>query len=181
MDEYLVARRCGTNNWRCDTSAELADWFNRKVLSSVYDRANRDATPAQVLTEYRLLVDEREDATDDLSAELKAHGIDPDGLRGEMIPVEIMERHLKACLEATDSPIPRGQPTERRIESLRARLSSDVQSVLSESGSAAGISSDEVARVEEVLVLVSCPTCANATTIRDALEMGYVCESHYPL
>ena len=180
LDKYLLARWRGDDALERDDCDQLASWFNRSVLSQRYERAGRDRLSAEVLTDYYILSGNDTEDYQTLVAELTEDGLDPDAIRNDFVSAHTVESHLRECLDE-ELPIEKhDQQLDQRVQQLRSQVKADVKDICS-SASEVIVSSSEGPQVEDTVIVLSCPRCSTTTTLEEAVENGYVCETHYPL
>jgi len=178
VDEHLRARWLGEDGRPPVGYRRLADWFNQRILRTVYLRHDRSVTEARIESEYDALTGDddlrRQEVLDDLAAD----GIDAERLRAALVSRSTMARHLKGCLGA-----------EKEIEGSAGDWELDKvahgQRVLRESATEAvaslankGILPGGDGAEIEVPVLLTCSECATRVSLDAALERGYVCDDH---
>lgn len=90
-----------------------------------------------------------------------------------------MRHHLKDCLEAEKDTQPADTDWETdTVRMAREQATEKAQSVLSSLASKGRLRNGEQADVD-VQVKLSCPECSVRVPFADAVERGYVCETHF--
>lgn len=182
IDEYLVARWLGADDYPAVGVRKLADWFNKKLLREVYTDAGRNVTDIRVESEYDVLSSDddlrRAEVVDDLATD----GIDGEQLIDDFVSRSTMRRHLKNCLDArkdgseSDAPSDSNWEVEQvqyGTEKLRNSVREAVTS-LDNKGRLPGGGKAEL----DIPILLSCPECSTQVRLETALNRGYVCKSH---
>lgn len=179
VDEYLAARWTGAGDHSPVGYRALADWFNQRLLRTVYLDHDRSATEARVESEHDALRGEDDLRRREVRDDLAADGIDADALQDALVSRSTMARHLKTCLgveKAVDFGSDRAwelDKVEHGRRTFRRSVTAAVRS-LANKGRLAGGESAEL----ELPVLLSCPYCATRVSLRTALDQGYVCADH---
>lgn len=179
VDEYLAARWTGADSHSAVGYRALADWFNQRLLRTVYLEHDRSATEARIESEYEALRGDddlrRREVLDDLAAD----GIDAEALRGALVSRSTMARHLKSCLGLEKPSEPRTDRAweldkiEHGRQAFRRSATEAVRSLANKGRLAGGATADL-----ELPVLLSCHACATRVSLRTALDQGYVCADH---
>lgn len=180
VDEYLVARWTGTDGRSADGYKALTNWFNKRLLKRVYEEHGRDTVSVHLDREYEVITgDENKDIQrDELAADLAADGLDIDEIKTELVSWSTMRHHLKGCLEAEKDTTPAETDWEANtVQMARERAAEKAQSVLSSLTSKGRLRDADRAQVD-VQVKLSCPNCSVRVPFEDAVERGYVCNTH---
>ncbi|MFB6121626.1 MAG: rod-determining factor RdfA [Halobacteriaceae archaeon] len=177
VDEYLVARWTGADGRAADGYKTLTEWFNKRVLRRRYEAAGRDAG-VHLDREYEVITGDDGVDRDELAADLAADGLDVDDLADELVSWSTMRHHLKDCLDAEKGTRSASTDWEHNtVRMARRRAEEMTRSVLSSLASKGRLPDAERSRVD-VQVKLGCPECAVRVPFEDALERGYVCETH---
>lgn len=181
VDEYLIARWIGEDDWPAVGYRTLTDWFNERVLRTVYLRHDRSVTDARIESEYAALTGDDDLRRREVLDDLRADGIDADRLREALVSRSTMARHLKRCLGAEKERRDGGGESGnwecdkvahgRRV--LRRSASESVSSLANK-----GLLPEGDEAEIEIQVLLACPECATRVTFETAFERGYVCADH---
>lgn len=182
LDAYLVARWVGEGTYQETGLRPLTDWFNRTLLTAVYAEHGRTATTSRIEAAYDALTGEDEIRRGEVVDDLRADGIDGDGLLEDFVSTTTLYRHLRECLDA-EKAAPDAEPDatsdwERETvayarETAREKAREAVRS-LDNKGRVTAASRAEV----DVPVVLRCPDCSTQVEFEAALERGYVCQDH---
>ncbi|MFB6108352.1 MAG: rod-determining factor RdfA [Haloplanus sp.] len=178
VDEFLVARWTGSDGRSAEGYKSLTEWFNKRLLKRRYEAAGRDAVSVHLDRDYEVIVGEADVDRDELAADLATDGLDVDDLREEFVSWSTMRHHLKGCLDAEKET--RSATTDWETESVamaRERTEEKARSVLSSLASKARLPNADRAEVE-VQVKLTCPECSVRVPFEEAVDRGYVCETH---
>jgi hypothetical protein len=178
IDEELLARWTGASERSAVGYRSLTEWFNKRLLKTVYDDHGRDTLGATVDSDYAVLQGEDELVAAELAESLRADGIDADELQGALVSWGTMRTHLQDCLDGQKEP--QTATTDWEVESVRkARgvTESKVESALSALARKERLTGGDTAEIE-VQVQLGCDSCPTRVPFDVALERGYVCETH---
>ena len=101
LKAYLTARWLGDREYAVTGLRPLADWFNRKLLKTVYNEHGRNALDTRVQSDYEAL--SGSDQNFALLDDLEADGIDGEELQADFVSSTTLYRHLTNCLCVTKS------------------------------------------------------------------------------
>jgi len=178
VDEYLVARWTGADGRSADGYKALTEWFNKRLLKRMYEEHGRDVVSVHLDREYEVITGDEDIQRDELAADLAGDGLDIDELRTALVSWSTMRHHLKGCLEAEKDTSPAETDWEANtVRMARERAAEKAQSVLSSLTSKGRLQDADQARVD-VQVKLSCPDCSVRVPFEDAVERGYVCNTH---
>lgn len=178
LDEYLLARWTGADGREPVGYRTLADAFNRRLLTRVYDDHGRAAFDARIEADYATLTGDEELQRGELADDLIADGIDADRLRRDLVSWGTMATHLKDCLDGEKPQPTAATDWERRsIDIATDRARSKVEEAVSSLASKGVLPADAAADVE-LQVQLGCTACHTRVPLSIALERGYVCETH---
>ena len=95
LEEYLLMRWLGRDDYSATGLRPLKDWFNQKLMKQVYSDHDRNALESRVQSDYEALNDESEAfaVVDDLVAD----GIDGNQLQSDFISTATLYRHFTEC------------------------------------------------------------------------------------
>ncbi|WP_408960686.1 rod-determining factor RdfA [Natrinema sp. 74] len=179
LDEYLERRWTGADDRDPEGYKSLTEWFNKRLLSRIYEANGRDAMAAHLDREYELIVDGDGVERDELAADMATDGLDIDEVGSELISWSTMRHHLKGCLEAEKETPSASTDWERNtVEMAKEKTAEKARSVLSSLTSKDRLPEAERADID-VQVKLSCPECSVRVPFEDAVERGYVCETHF--
>jgi len=178
VDEYLVARWTGADGRSADGYKTLTDWFNKRLLKRLYEDHGRDAVSVHLDHEYEIITGDEDLQRDELAADLATDGFDIDELATMMVSWSTMRHHLKDCLEAEKDTSPAETDWEMNtVQMARERAVEKAQSVLSSLHSKDRLRDADQAEVD-VQVKLGCPECSVRVPFENAVERGYVCDTH---
>ncbi|AFO58904.1 MULTISPECIES: rod-determining factor RdfA [Natrinema] len=179
VNEYLVARWTGSDGRSADGYKALTEWFNKRLLKRLYEEHDRDTVTVHLDREYELITGDETLHRDELAADLATDGLDIDEIDSELPSWSTMRHHLKDCLEAEKDTQPADTDWETdTVRMAREQATEKAQSVLSSLASKGRLRNGEQADVD-VQVKLSCPECSVRVPFADAVERGYVCETHF--
>lgn len=178
VDEYLVTRWTGADGRSADGYKSLTAWFNKRLLRRIYEANGRDTVSIHLEREYETITGDDDIQRDELAADLATDGLDIEALTDELVSWSTMRHHLKGCLDAekdTDTAATDWQTNT--VAMAKERAAEKARSVLSSLDSSGRLPDAERAEVD-VQVKLSCPDCAVRIPFENAVERGYVCETH---
>lgn len=179
IDEGLLARWTGAGERSAVGYRSLTEWFNKRLLKTVYDDHGRDTLGATVDSDYEVLQGDDELVAAELAESLRADGIDADELQGALVSWGTMRTHLQDCLDGQKEA--QTATTDWEVESVRKAMGvteSKVESSLSALERKDRLAGGDSADIE-VQVKLSCDSCPTRVPFDVALERGYVCERHH--
>lgn len=182
LNDYLLARWKGKNEYPETGLRPLADWFNQKIMKTVYSEYDRGALETRLESDYNALTSDHEEHQIDILQDLDADGIDGEELRGDFISSTTLYRHFKNCLNEEKSK----QETDKkaaaenamdRVNYSRNSVKNHVQkslTTLEERGIIPHATEADIT----IPVILSCPVCTTQVQLEHAVDQGYVCEDH---
>lgn len=179
LDEYLVAQWTGDTGGESTGYKELTHRFNKRLLRQVYERAGRSTLATRLDSEFEALTGDDDLRRGEVVDELTADGIDAEEVLNDMVSWSTMRRHLKNCLDAE-----KGRPeatSEWEMDSVdiaRKQLKNKTDDALRSLETKDRLPEATKADID-VQVKVSCPECPTRVPLQDALNRGYICESHF--
>jgi hypothetical protein len=182
VDQTLVARWLGDGDYAETGLRPLTDWFNRKVLKTVYNEHGRNALETRVRSDYEVLTDGDRDERLALVDDLATDGIDGEQLRDDFISAPTLYRHFTNCLdvEKTESDEENGGASnweEERVAYVKQSVRRNTQDALQSLENKDRLPHASDAQIEAQVIL-GCPVCGTTVRFERALERGYVCEEH---
>ena len=178
VDEYLVGRWTGADGRSADGYKALTEWFNKRLLKRLYEDHGRDTVSVHLEREYEVIEGDDDIQRDELAADLATDGLDIEEIADEMISWSTMRHHLKGCLDAEkEAPTASTDWETNTVRKARERTVEKARSVLSSLASKERLPDATRADVD-VQVKLSCPECSVRVPFEDAVERGYVCETH---
>lgn len=178
IDEGLLARWKGADGNTPEGYRTLTEWFNKRLLKRVYDENGRDSLGARIDNEYAALTGGDDLVREEVIESLESDGLDPEGLRQDMVSWGTMRTHLLECLGGEKET--RTAQTEWERESTEIALDyakgkvEKALSSLSNKGHLDGLAATSI----EVQIQLSCDECPTRVPLEVALERGYICEKH---
>lgn len=178
IDDGLVSRWIGEDSHEEMGYRSLTDWFNRRILKSVYDETGRETLGNRVLHDYESLTGDDELVRNEVKEDLLATGIPIDEVVNDFVSWGTMRTHLQDCLGASKETSTDGTDWERKsIDMARNFAREKVENTVSALGSKGQIAGVNHVSVE-IQVKLSCDHCPTRVPIEVALERGFVCERH---
>ncbi|MFB6188602.1 MAG: rod-determining factor RdfA [Halapricum sp.] len=178
VDDYLVERWTGADGRSADGYKTLTDWFNVRLLGRIYEKHDRETIPLHVEREYELLTGEGDSRRAELAAALSTDGLDIEDVERELVSWSTMRHHLKDCLDAEKETQSATTDWEANtVEMARELTAEKTRSVLSSLTSKGELRNGDAATVD-VEVTLGCPECSVQVPFENAVERGYVCETH---
>lgn len=179
FDEYLLARWKGEDGMESDGYKALTDWFNKQVLTKIYEAHGRDIPAFRIDSEYEILMGDQDLQHDELAADLAADHIDIEAIRADLISWSTMRRHLKECLDGKKEQTRSTSDWElESVEVARLKTIEKARMALQSLSSKHRLPGATKANID-IQVKLSCPECAVRVPIEDAVERGYVCKDHF--
>lgn len=179
VDDYLVARWLGEDRFKAHGYRTLTEWFNKRLLKQVYDKNGRPTIGSRLTDEFETLTGDDYLSKQELIDDLHAGGIDVEQVVADMVSWSTMRHHLKGCLDETKDQDEATTEWERNsVEVAEKQLHRKVKRAL-QSYENKGILTSATQADITTKVYLSCPECATRTTLREAVERGVICESHF--
>lgn len=178
LDDYLVSRWVGEGPYSAVGYRTLADWFNKRMLRSVYLDAGRSVSDPRIDADYEALTSDDEATVEDIKDDLRIDGIDPEELLEDFVSRATMRRHLTNCLGAEKERQPASGDWELdKIDHARTHFQQSVESAIRSLANKGKIPGGIDADLDTPIVL-SCPECTAQANLETALSRGYVCREH---
>ncbi|MFB6180106.1 MAG: rod-determining factor RdfA [Halorientalis sp.] len=179
LDAYLVARWTGETGGESVGYKGLTDWFNKRLLKHVYERHGRSTLGTRLDSEYDALTGDKELLRGEVVDDLAADGIDAETVQRDMVSWSTMRRHLKECLDAEKQTREATSDWEvQSVEIAKDRLETKTGEALRSLDSKDKLPEATKAAVD-IQVKLSCPECPTRVPLEDALNRGYICETHF--
>ncbi len=180
VDEALIVRWKGRDGHTERGYRPLTDWFNKHLLRNEYDQYGRETFGNRLESDYDGLTGDDELLRQEISADIRADGIDADQLRSDMVSWGTMRRHLTDCLGASKPQQPSESGWEyNAIAKTRAVAAEKVTSALSALETKGELAGFDTATVDvDVDVRLRCTECDTLVPLDVALDQGYVCQHH---
>lgn len=178
VDDHLVARWLGEDRFEAHGYRTLTEWFNKRLLKQVYDEHGRPTIGSRLNDEFETLTGEDYLSKQELTDDLHTEGIDVESILADMVSWSTMRHHLKDCLEETKDRDEATTDWERNsVEVARKQLHQKVERALQSYENKGELVEGTQADITTNIYL-SCPECATRTTLREAVERGFICETH---
>lgn len=178
VDERLLARWTGTDGGSADGYRPLTEWFNRRILRSIYAEHDRDILGTRLENEYETLTEGDDLVREELIDDLAVDGIDVEQFYEDTVSWSTMRHHLKDCLGGTKERQTSTTDWEREsIRIAREHATEKVREAVSSLASKGELPGGGEAEVQ-IDVQVSCPECPTRVPLQDAVSRGYICKDH---
>jgi len=178
VDEGLLARWTGAGERSAMGYRTLTEWFNKRVLRTVYDEHGRETLGARLDSDYEVLQGDDDLLRRELLESLRTDGIDAEGCRSDLVSWGTMRTHLTECLDGQKASPSAGSEWER--ESVRRAVDvaeSKAETAVSALASKGQLADGDAAEVT-VQVQLGCGSCPTRVPFGVALDREYVCERH---
>ena len=178
FNEEVLARWCGRRDFPETGVRPLADWFNKRVMKTVYRSNGRKTLDAHVDADYNALSSEDPLSRGSIVDDLNADGIDASALESAFVSAPTMYRHLTECLKGSKQTTPsNGDWARRKVDYAQSLASEEIEQALTHFGRTGRVPKAECADLD-IAIRLSCPECGTSVRIERALNRGYVCEDH---
>lgn len=178
VHEVLLARWKGTNGFDARGYRAVTEWFNKRLLRSVYRDHGRVVIGSRLDAEFATLRGDDEIARAELLDDLRRDGIDGEDVVADTVSWSTTRRHLVDCLGG-EKPRQSAETNWEResVDVATDQLVDKVEKALTSyenKGRVAGATDAEVS----VQIRLSCPACPTRRSLPEALDLGYVCRDH---
>lgn len=178
IDRGLLARWTGVDGRQAMGYRSLTEWFNKRLLKSVYDTHGRESLDTRLDSDCEALRSDDALVRDELVKSLRVDGIPGEELRQDMVSWGTMRAHLLECLDGEKAAETATTDWERKSVDRAKEVTKDkAKSALSALSQKSDVRGGDAASVD-VQVQLSCDTCPTRVSFTVALEQGYVCEQH---
>lgn len=183
LNEYMLARWLGRNEYPETAVRPLKDWFNKKVLKAVYNEHDIQTIDSRIESDYKALTSDDNDERLPILTELEAAGIDGEELlKEDFIPHATLYRHFTNCLseKKPKKNSEDGSATTNEMDRLdyaRNTMEKRVQEVFKTFETKGKLPHATEADIS-LRVVVGCPVCTTTVHLEHALKRGYICEDH---
>jgi len=178
INEGLLARWTGAGKRTAMGYRSLTEWFNKRLLKTVYDNHGRETLGARLDSDYEVLRSDDDLVGEEVVESLRVDGIDSDRLERDLVSWGTMRTHLKECLnghkESQTASTNWEKESIRKVIEVAEEKTESAISALANKGTLAG---GETAGIE-VQIQLSCQSCPTRVPFDVALERGYVCAEH---
>jgi len=180
IDEHLLARWTGDDRVKPEGYRTLTKWFNKRLLKMTYEKHGRETMGARIRSDYEALVGDDDILREEVMDNLRADGIDPEGVTQDLVSWSTMRQHLTECLDGEKTIRESTSDWERQSVTFAKNITctkvSEALSSLDSDGKLVGGNHAEVT----VQVLLQCPECQTRIPFEVAIDRGYLCSEHYP-
>jgi hypothetical protein len=176
-NERLLARWTGADGGSAVGYRPLTEWFNQRLLRTLYEREGRETLGVRVEADYDVLTGDDDLLREELADDLAADGIDAAAVQSALVSYGTMRTHLLECLDGkkdSSSTEPWERETIRRAREFASEKVESALSSLDTKGQLAGVDRSSV----QVQVHLQCEDCPTRVPLDVALDRGYVCEQH---
>lgn len=182
LNQYMLARWMGKNEYPETGLRPLADWLNQKVLKTVYTEHDRNTLGSRIESDFEALTSDDDETRFTIIDDLESDGIDGEQLRDDFVSSTTLYRHFTNCLgEEKARDIGDNEATAKlaveRIQYLQNNTKDHIHESLRTLEYREKIPHASNAEVS-IPVLLGCPVCSNQVQLERALERGYICEEH---
>jgi len=179
LEQYLVARWIGRDEYTATGLRPLKDWFNQRLIKRAYTDSGRPVLDTRIADAYRTLTGD--EAAFELEADLETDGIDADQLRTDFISTATLYRHFTDCLdvsksEATETSAESDWETDK-IEYTKGVVETNVRESLRALTNKGRLPRGAEATITTDIV-VGCPDCGTQVGVERAIDRGYICADH---
>lgn len=180
IDQYLLARWNGHNEYPETGLRILTEYFNHRILKKVYTENNRRTVETQIESDYDALTGDDEIAKDEIIADLENDGIDGQQLVDDFISTSTLYRHFNNCLDTEYENSQENSDSNWEAESIQYALNNALDNSLKALKSLENKGKIPHATKAEVSVplMLSCPKCTTRVRFKRAKERGYICKEH---
>lgn len=179
IEDYLIARWAGKGEYTPTGLRPLKDWFNQRLIKSVYTDRGRTVLDSRVESEYETLTADEPDF--ELLADLETDGIDGEQLQSDFVSTATLYRHFTACLDVS-KPKERDADEPSTWETDKIDYAKDIVERNAEESLRALENKGRLPRGTEAQInteiVLGCPDCSTQVGIDRAIERGYVCGDH---
>lgn len=156
----------------------LTQWFNKRVLRTVYEQHSRKTLGNRIESDYAALTGEDTLLRDEVMSDIETDGIRADELVDDLVSWGTMRTHLKECLDA-EKPTKASSSEWQRdairtARSVAERKAGEALSSLTTNGDI----DDGGAATVDVEIRLRCGECPTTVPFDVAAQRGYVCETH---
>lgn len=181
VDEYLANRWTGEDGRSPQGYKKLTEWFNKRVLKSIYEEHGRSTVSIHLEREYDVIVNDDNIQRAELTADLKGDGIDIDELKQTLVSHGTIRNHLKNCLgvekDTQSSSRYAERSWEKTVASAKRLAASKTRNILPNLTASGDIPHADEANID-IEIKLRCPECDMRVPFEDAIERGYICDEH---
>jgi len=178
VEDYLLSRWIGRGDYATTGLRPLTDWFNQRLMKSVYNDHERKTLDTRIQSDYEAL---RRGETDRaLLEDLRADGIDGEQLQSDFVSTTTLYRHFTGCLDMSKSTDPSQANSnweEEKVDYAKDILRTNVEESLRSLENKGQLRQGSKAEIKTDIVL-GCPDCPTQISFERALQRGYICQEH---
>jgi len=178
VNNALINRWRGEDGYTAQGYRSLAEWFNKRLLYTAYERAGRETLGGRIDSDYEMLIGDNTLAKEELRDSLISDGVSVDSVVDDMISYGTIRKHIVDCLGEEKKQQSSDTDWERNsidlAKSLTKKKCEKALSSLDSKGVVRGAKDSTV----EVDILLGCDECQTVVPFAVALQQGYVCEKH---
>jgi len=177
IDEFLREGWLGRDGpeW---SLRELADEFNKRVLSSAIAEVGETPLDSQLASYYRALTDEDASAGErtEVTRELQRAGVDVEQVESDFVSHQTIHTHLTDCLEVEKTDVPAEPPVHRgeqreKIQALLNRCVAVTEDSIGRLVTHEDLTVGEFEVFAELTVL--CTDCGRRQSVTELLRTGH--------
>ncbi len=178
LDEGLLARWEGSSGRSPQGYRPLTDWFNKRLLRTVYTEHGRETLSGRLDAAYETLQSEDTLDTAELVESLAVDGIDGEQLQSDFVSWGTMRTHLTECLGGEKTRQSSSGNWEREsVDHARQIAHETVEEALS-SLTGKDVLADGTTAAIDVQIQLRCGSCPTQVPFGVAIDQGYVCATH---
>ena len=178
LGDGLLARWRGEGDHEEHGYRTLTDWFNKRILRTVYESAGRRTLGNRIESDFAALTGEDDIVRDEVVADLRADGVDAAALTDDFVSWGTIRTHLTDCLDGEKSAATSADDWQREtVEMARSFAASKAEEAVSSLGTNGVVDGVDAATVD-VSIRLRCERCPTVVPIDVAIQRGYVCDDH---
>lgn len=182
LNQYMLARWMGKNEYPETGLRPLTNWLNQKILKTVYTDHDRNALDSRIESDFEALTSDEDEKRFAIIDDLESDGIDGEQLLDDFISSTTLYRHFTNCLDEEKTRDIGGDEAAaegamERIQYSRNNVKGHIHENLKTLENRGKIPHATDAEIS-IPVLLGCPVCSNQVQLERALERGYICEEH---
>ncbi|WP_330633505.1 rod-determining factor RdfA [Halocatena halophila] len=178
LDDGLLARWRGNAGRTPQGYRPLTDWFNKRLLRTVYTEHGRETLSGRLEAAYETLQSDDPLDTAELIESLAVDGIDGEQLQSDFVSWGTMRTHLTECLDGEKEPQQSSGNWEREsVDRARQIVHETVEEAVS-SLTGKDVIADGTTAAIDVQIQLRCGSCPTQVPFGVAIERGYICATH---
>ncbi|MHC3381740.1 rod-determining factor RdfA [Haloarcula sp. H-GB5] len=182
LNQYMLARWMGNNEYPETGLRPLTTWLNQKILKTVYTEHDRNTLDSRIESDHEALASDDDERRLAIIDDLESDGIDGEQLLDDFVSSTTLYRHFTNCLDeektrdiGEDDAAAEG--VMERIQYSRNNTKGHIRENLKTLENRGKIPHATDADVS-IPVILGCPVCSNQVQLERALERGYICDEH---